>query len=51
MTAISTLLSGVSIGEPRRHGRLEIFPLFALSGEQANGADVAFDDFVITQLP
>lgn len=29
MTAISTLLSGVSIGEPRRHGRLEIFPLFA----------------------
>ncbi len=33
MTAISTLLSGVSIGEPRRHGRLEIFPLFALSGE------------------
>ena len=33
MTAISTLLSGVSIGEPRRHGRLEIFPLFAASGE------------------
>ena len=33
MTAISTLLSGVSIGEPRRHGRLEIFPLFASSGE------------------
>jgi len=31
MTAISTLLSGVSIGEPRRHGRLEIFPLFATS--------------------
>lgn len=27
------------------------FALFALSGEQANGADVAFDDFVITQLP
>jgi len=33
MTAISTLLSGVSIGEPRRHGRLEIFPLFAASRE------------------
>jgi len=33
MTAISDLLSGVSIGEPRRHGRLEIFPLFAASGE------------------
>jgi hypothetical protein len=33
MTAISTLLSGVSIGEPRRHGRLEIFPLFATSME------------------
>jgi len=33
MTAISALLSGVSIGEPRRHGRLEIFPLFAMSGE------------------
>ena len=31
MTAISTLLSGVSIGEPRGHGRLEIFPLFATS--------------------
>lgn len=29
MTAISTLLSDISIGEPRRHGRLEIFPLFA----------------------
>ena len=29
MSAISALLSGVSIGEPRRHGRLEIFPLFA----------------------
>jgi len=28
MTAISELLSGVSIGEPGRHGRLEIFPLF-----------------------
>ncbi|MBL0346156.1 hypothetical protein [Candidatus Villigracilis affinis] len=26
------------------------FALFALSGEQANGADVAFDDFIITQL-
>ncbi len=39
MTAISTLLSGVSIGEPRRHGRLEIFPLFALSGEG--------DDFIL----
>jgi hypothetical protein len=33
MTAISTLLSGVSIGEPSRHGRLEIFPLFAAAGE------------------
>ena len=33
MTAISTLLSGVSIGEPRRHGRLEIFPLFTAAGE------------------
>ena len=33
MTAISTLLSGVSIGDPRRHGRLEIFPLFAAGGE------------------
>ncbi len=33
MTAISTLLSDVSIGEPRRHGRLEIFPLFAVSSE------------------
>ena len=29
MTAISDLLSGVSIGDPRHHGRLEIFPLFA----------------------
>ena len=27
------------------------FALFALSGEQANGADVSFDDFIITQLP
>ncbi|HOY80199.1 MAG TPA: hypothetical protein PLN33_20475 [Hyphomonadaceae bacterium] len=33
MTAISSLLSGVSIGEPRRHGRLEIFPLFAFSSD------------------
>ncbi|MEY2756247.1 MAG: hypothetical protein RIR33_25 [Pseudomonadota bacterium] len=33
MTAISDLLSGVSIGESRRHGRLEIFPLFAGAGE------------------
>ena len=33
MTASSTLLSGVTIGEPRRHGRLEIFPLFATSRE------------------
>jgi hypothetical protein len=39
MTAISTLLSGISIGEPRRHGRLEIYPLFALSGEG--------DDFIL----
>ena len=28
MTAISERLSGVSIGEPGRHGRLEVFPLF-----------------------
>ena len=33
MSAISALLSGVSIGEPRRHGRLEIFPLSAFSSD------------------
>jgi len=33
MTAISDLLSGVSIGDPARHGRLEVFPLFAATLE------------------
>lgn len=32
MNAIFSLLSGVSIGEPRHHGRLSIFPLFSPPG-------------------
>ena len=47
MTAISKLLSGVSIGEARRHGRLEIFPLFADSSD--GGAFILLDEALALQ--
>jgi hypothetical protein len=47
MTAISTLLSGVSIGEPRRHRRLEIFPLFAAGDE--GGYFILLDEAMASQ--
>lgn len=42
MTAISDLLSGVSIGDASRHGRLGVFPLFAAARE--TGAFVLLDE-------